>query len=91
MKVNHKDFQSIDNEVIDNSMNTRGFLKNYHQEAANFNDSDQNLEVNIRENNKYHQIGNAYLQHEKKIEKDDFIAADRVLIGEDVIRLVKIA
>ena len=51
----------------------RDFLKIY-QQAANLNDSDQNIESIFGENNNYHQIGNAYLQYEVTIEKDAAVA-----------------
>ena len=57
-----KDFQLIDKESIDNSINKRDYLKVYHQQGANLNDSNQNVEFIFGENNTYHQIGNAYLE-----------------------------
>ena len=82
-----EDFQLKDNDTIDNSISKRGFLKNYHQQAANSNDSDQNIEFIFGENN-CHQIGNANLQYEITVEKDVANVADRVLVDGDVIRLV---
>ena len=38
------DFQLIDNEKIDNSIIKKDFLKIYHQQAANLNDFDQNID-----------------------------------------------
>ena len=81
-----EDFQLIDNETIDNSIITRDFLKIYHQQAADL--SDQNIEFIFGENNNYHQIGNAYVQYEITIEKDVAVAADRVLVNGDAVRLV---
>ena len=60
----------------------------YHRQAANLNDRDQNFEFIFGENNNYHQIGNAYLQNEMTIEKDDAYVANRALANVDVIRLV---
>ena len=40
------------------------------------------------ENNKYHQIGNAYLQYELAIGKDVAVAGNRVPVNRDAIRLV---
>ena len=77
------------NELFDNSITERDFLKVYHQQGANLKDSDQNVEFIIGENNNYHQIGKAYLQNELKIEKDVAVAANRALINGDAIRLVK--
>ena len=42
-------FQLIDNDFFDSSIIKRGFLKNYHQQAANFKDSDQNIEFTFGE------------------------------------------
>ena len=57
-----EDFQLIDNEPIDNSIVKRDYTKIYHQQGANLNDSNQNVEFLFGENNNYHQIGNAYLE-----------------------------
>ena len=57
-----EDFQLIDNEPIDNSIIKRDFVKVYHQQGAQLNDPDQNIEFIFGENNNYHQIGNSYLQ-----------------------------
>ena len=38
-----EDFQLIDNEPIDNSIIKREYLKIYHQQGANLNDSNQNV------------------------------------------------
>ena len=63
-------------------------MKTYHQQAANLNDSDQNIGYIFGESITYHQIGKAYLQHELTIERDVAIVKDRVLVDGDVIRLV---
>ena len=57
-----EDFQLIDNEPIDNSFIKRDCLQKYHQQGANLNDSNQNVDFILGENNNYHQIGNAYLE-----------------------------
>ena len=57
-----EDFQLIDNESIDNSIIKRDYLKVYHQQGAQLNDPDQNIEFVFGDNNNYHQIGNSYLQ-----------------------------
>ena len=57
-----EDFQLLDNESFDNSIIKRDFLKIYHQQGAQLNDSDQNIKFIFGENNNYHQIGNAYLE-----------------------------
>ena len=40
-----EDFQLIDNEPIDNSIIKRDFIKLYHQQGAQLNDPDQNIEL----------------------------------------------
>ena len=57
-----EDFQLIDNEAIHNSITKRDFIKIYHQQGAQLNDPDQNIEFIFGENNNYHQVGNSYLQ-----------------------------
>ena len=52
-----EDFQLLDNEPLDNSIRKRGYLKVYHQQGAQLNQSDQNVEFTFDENNNYHQIG----------------------------------
>ena len=59
----------------------------YHQQEANLNDSYHNIDL-FSENDNYHQIGNAYLRYELKTEKDVAVAANRVLVNGDAIRLV---
>ena len=57
-----EDFQLIDNEPIDNSIAKRDYTKVYHQQGANLNESNQNIEFIFGENNNYHQVGNGYLE-----------------------------
>ena len=57
-----EDFQLLDNEPFDNSIIKRDFLKIYHQQGAQLNNADQNIEFIFGENNNYHQIGNAFLE-----------------------------
>ena len=57
-----EDFQLLDIEPFDNSIIKRDFLKVYHQQGAQLNDADQNIEFIFGENNNFHQIGNAYLE-----------------------------
>ena len=66
-------------------------MKIYHQQAANLNYSDQNIDFIFGYINNYHQIGNAYLHYELAIEKDVAVATNRVLVNEDAIRLVNYA
>ena len=58
-----EDFQLLDNEVFDNSIVKRDFMKVYHQQGAQLNVPDQNINFIFGENNNYHQIGNAYLEY----------------------------
>ena len=60
--MTHEDIQLIDKETTDNSITKRDFVNLYFQQGAQLNNSDQNIEFNFRDINKYHQIGNAYLQ-----------------------------
>ena len=62
-----EDFRLIDNEPIDNSIVKRVYIKVYHQQGANLNDSNQNVEFIFSENNNYHQIGNAYLEFDTTV------------------------
>ena len=91
--MSFEDFQLIDNDKIDSSFIKRDFLKMkiYHQQAANLSDPDQNSDFMFGESNNYHQIGNAYLQYELSKEKDVVVAANRVLVNGDAIRLLNIA
>ena len=61
-----EDFQSIDNE---SSIIKRDFIKVYHQQGAQLNDPDQNIEFIFGENNKYHQIGNSYFEFDITVRK----------------------
>ena len=63
-----EDFQLIDNEPIDKSIIKRDYLKIYHQQGAQLNDPDLNIEFIFGENNNYHQIGNSYLQFDITIQ-----------------------
>ena len=66
-----EDFQLLDNEPFDNSIIKRDFTKIYHQQGAQLNQSDQNIEFIFGENNNYHQIGNGYLEFNKTVRKND--------------------
>ena len=59
-----EDFQLLDNEVFDNSIVKRDFMKVYHQRGAQLKDPDQNIKFIFGENNNYHQIGIAYLEYD---------------------------
>ena len=86
--MSFKDFQLKDNKTFDNSILKRDFLKIYHQQGSNLNDFDQIIEIMFGEIINYHKFGNAYLQYEKKIEKNVANAADRVRVDADVNGLV---
>ena len=64
-------FQLLDNEPFDNSIIKRDFTKIYHQQGAQLNQSDQNIEFIFGENNNYHQIGNGYLEFNITVRKND--------------------
>ena len=55
-----EDFQLLYNEPFDNSIIKRDFTKVYHQQGAQLNQSDQNIEFNFGENDNYHQIAYGY-------------------------------
>ena len=66
-----EDFQLLDNEPFDNSIIKRDFLKIYHQQGAQLNQSDQNVEFIFGENNNYHQVGNSYLEFDITVRRED--------------------
>ena len=66
-----EDFQLLDIEPIDNSIIKRDFNKIYHQQGAQLNQSDQNIEFVFGENINYHQIGNGYLEFNISVRKSD--------------------
>ena len=69
MSLEH--FQLLDNEPLDNSINKIDFTKRYHRQGDQINQSDQNIEFIFGENNTYHQIGNAYLEINITVTKND--------------------
>ena len=64
-------FQLLDNEPLDNSINKRDFTKVYFRQGDQLNQSDQNIEFTFGENNSFHQIGNAYLEFDITVRKND--------------------
>ena len=80
-----EDFQLLDNEPIDNSIIKRDFTKIYHRPGDQLNQSDQNIEFIFGENNNYHQIGNASLEFNITVRKNN----DKNFHNEDPVRLVK--
>ena len=79
-----EDFQLLDNEPLDNTIIKRDFTKIYHRQGDQLNQSDQNIEFIFGENNNYHQIGNAYLEFNITVRKND----DTNFHHEDPVRLV---
>ena len=80
-----EDFQLLDKEPFDIGVIKRDFLNVYHQQGAQLNQSDQNIEFIFGENNKYYQIGNGYLEFDTTVQKNDRTNFHR----GDPIRLVK--
>ena len=79
-----EDFQLLDNEPLDTSIIKRDFTKIYHRQGDQLNQSDQNIEFIFGENNNYHQIGNAYLEFNITVRKNDTTNFH----NDDPIRLV---
>ena len=77
-------FKLLDNESFDNSNIKRDFTKIYHQQGAQINQSDQNIEFIFGENHTYHQIGNGYIEFIITVRKND----STNFHIEDPIRLV---
>ena len=66
-----EDFELLNNESIDNSIIKRDFTKNYHQQGAQLNQSDQNIDFTFGESNNYHQIGNGFSEFDITVRKND--------------------
>ena len=66
-----EDFQLLDLERIDNSIIKRNFSKVNHRQGANLNNPDQNVESIFVKNNNYYQIGNAYLEFDRTVRRND--------------------
>ena len=82
-----EDFQFLGNEPFHISIiKKRDFLKVYHQQCAQLNDADQNVDFIFGENNNYHQIGNAYLEFDITVRAQN--PAD-AFVGDSPIRLTK--
>ena len=79
-----EDFQLLDNEPLDNSINKRVFTETYHRQGDQLNQSDQNFEFIFGENNNYHQIGIAYLEFLITVRKN----VDTNFQYDDPVRLV---
>ena len=79
-----EDFQLLDNEPLDDSIIKRDFTKIYHRQVDQLNQSNQKIEFIFGENNNYHQIGNAYLEFNITVRKNDTTNFHK----DDPIRLV---
>ena len=64
-------FQLLDNEPLGNKIIERDFTKKCHRRGDQLNQSDQKIEFIFGENNNYHQIGNAYLEFNNTVRKND--------------------
>ena len=80
------DFQFLDNEPFDTSIMKRDFTKVYHQQVAQLNQPDKNIEFIFGENNDYHQLGHGYLEFNNTVRKNDTTNFHR----EDPVRVVNI-
>ena len=79
-----EDFQMLDNERFDKSFIKRDFSKVYHQQGAQLNQSDQNIEFILDEKNIYDQIVNGFLIFGLTVRKSDTTNFH----NDDAIRLV---
>ena len=79
-------FQLLDTEPFDNIIKKREFLKVYHQQGAQINQSHQNIDFLYGEKNNSHQIGNSFLKFDITVRRDDTTNFHR----ENPIRLVSI-
>ena len=74
----------MDKEPLDNSIIKRDFTKIYHRQGDQLNQSEENIEFIFGEINKYHQIGNAYLEFSITVRKKDTTDFHK----DDPIRLI---
>ena len=84
--MSFEDSQLLDSEPFDNSIIKKIFTKIYHRQGDQLNQSDQNIEFIFGGNNTYHQIGNAYLELNITVRKND----DTNFHYDDPVRLVNI-
>ena len=82
-----QDFQILDDDIVDNSIIERVFLKVYHQQRAQLNQWDQNMEIFFAGNNNFHQMGNGYLEFDITVSRSDTTNFHY----DDPIRLVNFA
>ena len=64
-------FPILGYEPFDNSIIKRDFLKVYHQQGAQLNQSEQIIQFKFGENNNNYQIGNDYLEFDLTVRKND--------------------
>ena len=64
-------FHLLDKEPLDNSIIKRDFTIICHQQGAQVNQSDQNIDFIFGENNNCHQIGNGYLEINITVRRND--------------------
>ena len=83
-----EDFQLIDDEKNDDSIIKRVFLKIYHQSGANVDAENSKIKFYFGENHNFIQVGNGYLELDKRIRRDDGNRFTIVAPGNDNIRLV---
>ena len=69
--MSFEDFQLLDNEAFDNSIIKRDFVKIDHQQGAQLNQPDQNIEFIFGENSNFYQIGNSYLEFDITVRRED--------------------
>ena len=88
-----EDFHLIDCTSVDTSKNERDFMKLYHQQGAQLNDSNQGIGFLFGDNNNYHQIGNGYLEFDITLRRNggNFKRVDGDSNVDEPIRLVNIA
>ena len=79
-----EDSQLLDTEAFDNIITKRDFLKVYHQQGAQLNQSEQNIDFIFGGNNNYHRIGIAHLEFNLTVRKNDttnFHSDDPIRLG----------
>ena len=79
-----EDFRKIDNEPIYNSIIKRDCTKICHRQGDQLNQSDQNIDFIFDKNKNNHRLGNAYLEFNFTVRKND----DTIFPYDDPIRLV---
>ena len=68
-----EDFELIDIETIDNSYIKRDFARVYHQQGAQINYPDQNIDFIFGDKNIYYMIGVTYLEFDKNVPIADIV------------------